>query len=146
MNVGAIFMGTALTIRDLIGERAIFLREQAVGLSTTAYLLAKVCIYSVFAIVQSGIVTAITLIGVGPPKNGGLILGSSETAASIELFIGMAAATVCAATVGFALSALGEVQRADHAAARRRDHVAVGVLRRPDPGDRAGSRSTRCRG
>jgi len=108
MNVGAIFMGTALTIRDLIGERAIFLREQAVGLSTTAYLLAKVCIYSVFAIVQSGIVTAITLIGVGTPKNGGLILGSSETAATIELFIGMAAATVCAATVGFALSALAK--------------------------------------
>jgi ABC-type multidrug transport system ATPase subunit len=108
MNVGAIFMGTALTIRDLIGERAIFLREQAVGLSTTAYLLAKVCIYSVFAIVQSGIVTAITLIGVGPPKNGGLILGSSETAATIELFVGMAAATVCAATVGFALSALAK--------------------------------------
>jgi ABC transport system ATP-binding/permease protein len=108
MNVGAIFMGTALTIRDLIGERAIFLREQAVGLSTTAYLLAKVCIYSVFAIVQSGIVTAITLIGVGPPKNGGLVLGSSETAASIELFIGMAAATICAATVGFALSALAK--------------------------------------
>ncbi|MCW2519238.1 MAG: transporter ATP-binding protein, partial [Mycobacterium sp.] len=108
MNVGAIFMGTALTIRDLIGERAIFLREQAVGLSTTAYLLAKVCIYSVFAIVQSGIVTAITLVGVGPPKNGGLVLGSSETAASIELFIGMAAATVCAATVGFALSALAK--------------------------------------
>ena len=108
LNVGAIFMGTALTIRDLIGERAIFLREQAVGLSTTAYLLAKVCIYSVFAILQSGIVTAITLIGVGPPKNGGLILGSSETAASIELFIGMAAATVCAATVGLALSALAK--------------------------------------
>ena len=70
LNVGAIFMGTALTIRDLIGERAIFLREQAVGLSTTAYLLAKVCVYSVFAIVQSGIVTAITLIGDGLPKNG----------------------------------------------------------------------------
>ena len=112
MNVGAIFMGTALTIRDLIGERAIFLREQAVGLSTTAYLLAKVCIYSIFAIVQSGIVTLITIIGVGPPKNGpvvlGVILGNSDTAAAIELFVGMAAATVCASTVGFALSALAK--------------------------------------
>ena len=108
MNVGAIFMGTALTIRDLIGERAIFLREQAVGLSTSAYLLAKVSIYSVFAVVQSGIVTGITLIGVGPPKNGAALLGSSETAASIELFLGMAAATICAATVGFALSALAK--------------------------------------
>src|ERR1700739_1839964 len=36
LNIGAVFMGTALTIRDLIGERAIFRREQAVGLSTTA--------------------------------------------------------------------------------------------------------------
>jgi ABC-type multidrug transport system ATPase subunit len=106
LNVGAIFMGTALTVRDLIGERAIFLREQAVGLSTTAYLLAKVCIYSVFAIVQSAIVTAITLVGVGAPQNGAVVLGDGEVAASIELFIGMAATTVCAATVGLALSAL----------------------------------------
>src|ERR1700761_2190618 len=42
LNIGAVFMGTALTIRDQIGERAIFRREQAVGLSTTAYLLAKI--------------------------------------------------------------------------------------------------------
>ena len=108
LNVGAIFMGTALTVRDLIGERAIFLREQAVGLSTTAYLLAKVCIYSVFALVQSGIVTAITLIGVGLPKNGPLVLGGGEVSAAIELFLGMAAATICAATVGLALSALAK--------------------------------------
>ena len=54
LNVGAIFMGTALTIRALIGERAIFLREQAVGLSTTAYLLAKVFVFAGFALLQSG--------------------------------------------------------------------------------------------
>ena len=108
LNVGAIFMGTALTVRDLIGERAIFLREQAVGLSTSAYLLAKVCIYSVFAIVQSAIVTGITLIGVGAPQNGAVVLGGGEVAASIELFLGMAATTVCAATVGLALSALAK--------------------------------------
>ena len=108
LNVGAIFMGTALTVRDLIGERAIFLREQAVGLSTTAYLLAKVCIYSVFALVQSGIVTAITLIGIGLPKNGPLVLGGGEVSAATELFLGMAATTICAATVGLALSALAK--------------------------------------
>ncbi|OBB58114.1 ABC transporter ATP-binding protein [Mycobacterium sp. 852013-51886_SCH5428379] len=102
LNVGAIFMGTALTIRDLIGERAIFLREQAVGLSTTAYLLAKVCVYSVFAIVQSTIVTAITIAGKGTPTQGATFLGS----ATLELFVGMAATTVTAAMVGLALSAL----------------------------------------
>jgi hypothetical protein len=102
LNVGAIFMGTALTIRDLIGERAIFRREQAVGLSTTAYLLAKVCVYSVFAIVQSGIVTAITILGKGAPTQGANVLGNP----SLELFAAMAATTVTAAMVGLALSAL----------------------------------------
>ncbi|TFV56816.1 ATP-binding cassette domain-containing protein [Mycobacterium sp. PS03-16] len=102
LNVGAIFMGTALTIRDLIGERAIFLREQAVGLSTTAYLLAKVCVYSVFAIVQSAIVTGITILGKGAPTQGAVVLGNP----SLELFVGMAATTVTAAMVGLALSAL----------------------------------------
>ena len=42
LSIGAVFMGTALTIRDLVGERTIFRREQAVGLSATAYLFAKI--------------------------------------------------------------------------------------------------------
>lgn len=104
LNVGAIFMGTALTVRDLIGERAIFRREQAVGLSTTAYLLAKVCIYAVFAIVQSSIVTAITVAGKGGPTQGSLTF-LSPTA---ELFVVMGATTVTAAMVGLALSAMAK--------------------------------------
>ncbi|MEE3066027.1 MAG: FHA domain-containing protein [Actinomycetota bacterium] len=104
LNVGAVFMGTALTIRDLIGERAIFLREQAVGLSTTAYLLAKVCVYTVFAIVQSGIVTVITLLGKGGPTRGAAALGK----APLELFVDVAATTVASAMLGLALSAIAK--------------------------------------
>jgi ABC transport system ATP-binding/permease protein len=104
LNVGAIFMGTALTIRDLISERAIFLREQAVGLSTTAYLLAKICVYTVLAVLQSGIVTAIAVLGRGAPTRGAVALGSP----SLELFVDIAATTVCAAMVGLALSALAK--------------------------------------
>ena len=63
--MAAVFMGTALTIRDLIGERPIFRREQAVGLSTTAYLGAKVAVFCVFAVVQSVIATSITILGKG---------------------------------------------------------------------------------
>jgi hypothetical protein len=36
----------------LVGERAIFRREQAVGLSTTAYLLAKVGVFGTAAVIQ----------------------------------------------------------------------------------------------
>ena len=104
LNVGAIFMGTALTIRDLIGERAIFRREQAVGLSTTAYLLAKVCVYTVFAVVQSAIVTAIVVWGKGPPTQGAVMLGNP----SLELFVDIAAACVASAMVGLALSAIAK--------------------------------------
>jgi ABC-type multidrug transport system ATPase subunit len=104
LNVGAVFMGTALTIRDLIGERAIFLREQAVGLSTSAYLLAKVCVYTVFAVVQSAIVTVITLLGKGGPTQGAAALGKP----GLELFVDVAATTVASAMLGLALSAVAK--------------------------------------
>jgi ABC-type multidrug transport system ATPase subunit len=104
LNVGAVFMGTALTIRDLIGERAIFLREQAVGLSTTAYLLAKVCVYTVFAIIQSAIVTTIAIIGKGGPTQGAVALGKP----GFELFVDVAATCVASAMLGLALSSIAK--------------------------------------
>ncbi len=104
LNVGAVFMGTALTIRDLIGERAIFLREQAVGLSTTAYLLAKICVYTVFAVVQSAIVTVIVLLGKGGPTQGAVALGRP----GFELFADVALTCVASAMLGLALSAVAK--------------------------------------
>ncbi|OBK72785.1 FHA domain-containing protein [Mycobacterium sp. 1274761.0] len=107
LNVGAIFMGTALTIRALIGERAIFLREQAVGLSTTAYLLAKVIVFAIFAIIQSAIVVAINVWGKkwGP---GAVTSGAVIPNRTLELFVDVAACCVAAAMVGLALSALAK--------------------------------------
>jgi hypothetical protein len=102
LNIGAIFMGTALTIRDLVGERPIFRREQAVGLSTTAYLLAKICVYCFAAVVQAAIMVAIVVAGKGAPTRGAVILGSP----SIELFVDVAATCVASAILGLALSAL----------------------------------------
>ncbi|KXW76141.1 ABC transporter ATP-binding protein, partial [Mycolicibacterium phlei DSM 43071] len=107
LNVGAVFMGTALTIRALIGERAIFRREQAVGLSTTAYLLAKVFVFTAFAIVQSAIVTSIAIAGKGWGK-GAVETGAFLSSRSLELFIDIAATTIAAAMVGLALSALAK--------------------------------------
>ncbi|WP_370332033.1 FHA domain-containing protein [Mycolicibacterium hippocampi] len=107
LNVGAIFMGTALTIRALIGERAIFKREQAVGLSTTAYLMAKVVVFTAFAIVQSAIVTSIAIAGKGwgpGSVESGAVIGDR----SLELFVDIAATCVAAAMVGLALSALAQ--------------------------------------
>ena len=105
LNVGAIFMGTALTVRALIGERAIFRREQAVGLSTTAYLLAKIAVFTVFAIIQSAIVTTITVLGKGWGA-GSVDSGAFLHGRTLELFVDIAATCVAAAMTGLALSAL----------------------------------------
>ena len=102
LTMAAVFMGTALTIRDLIGERPIFRREQAVGLSTKAYLLAKMAVFFAFAIVQSAIATTITILGKGAPTRPALLLGS----ATLELYVATAAMCVAAAMVGLVLSSL----------------------------------------
>ena len=110
LNVGAIFMGTALTIRALIGERAIFLREQAVGLSTTAYLLAKVFVFTVFAIDPVGDRHLDRVFGQGVGRRGRRqgrgVLGNR----TLELFVDIAVTCVAAAMVGLALSALARSQ------------------------------------
>ncbi|WP_137148729.1 FHA domain-containing protein [Mycolicibacterium sp. CR10] len=107
LNVGAIFMGTALTIRALIGERAIFLREQAVGLSTTAYMFAKVFVFAGFALLQSGIVVAINIWGKGWGP-GAVESGAVLPNRSLELYVDVAACCVGAAMVGLALSAIAK--------------------------------------
>jgi ABC-type multidrug transport system ATPase subunit len=102
LNVGAVFMGIALTIRDLIGERAIFRREQAVGLCTGAYLLAKILVYGLAAVIQSAILVAIVICGKGAPTQGAVVLPD----ASVELFVDIAATCVASALLGLVLSAL----------------------------------------
>jgi ABC transport system ATP-binding/permease protein len=107
LNVGAIFMGTALTIRALIGERAIFLREQAVGLSTSAYILAKVFVFALFALLQSAIVVGINVWGKswGP---GAVTSGAVIPPRTLELYVDVAGCCVAAAMTGLALSALAK--------------------------------------
>lgn len=140
LNVGAIFMGTALTIRALISERAIFRREQAVGLSTSAYLMAKVVVFTAFAVVQSAIVTFIAIIGKGGPGRGRERRGHRQPESGV---VHRHRGDMRGRGDGRpgAVGA-GQVRRADHAAAGRRDHESAGVLRRHDPGDRPrGARS-----
>jgi hypothetical protein len=103
MNFGAFFMGTALTVRTLVGERAIFRREQAVGLSTSAYLAAKIAVFGAIAVVQSAVLVFVVTIGKGAPI-GASLLGSP----TFELFVGIAATCVASAIVGLFVSALAQ--------------------------------------
>jgi ABC-type multidrug transport system ATPase subunit len=101
MNFGAFFMGTALTVRELVGERRIFRHEQAVGLSTSAYLAAKIAVFGAIAVLQSAILVLIVTIGKGALPDANL-LGSP----TLELFVAVAATCVASTILGLFVSSL----------------------------------------
>ncbi|MGA8547436.1 MAG: ATP-binding cassette domain-containing protein, partial [Mycobacterium sp.] len=106
LNIGAVFMGTALTVRDLVGERMIFQRERAVGLSASAYLMAKVLVFSAAALVDTALMVIIMAIGKGAPSHGGVLLGNGVVAGVVELWLTLTLTAVASAMVGLALSSL----------------------------------------
>jgi ABC-type multidrug transport system ATPase subunit len=106
LSVSAVFLGTALTIRDLVGERGIFRREQAAGLSGSAYLAAKITVFTVAAAAQIAVVTAIVVIGKSAPTRGAVILGNP----TLELYVTLALTAAVAAIMGLALSAAATSQ------------------------------------
>jgi len=95
------FMGAGLTFRDLIAERQIFLRERSAGVAPSSYLLSKLVVFGVFAIVQAIMLVTIVLL-VKPRPGSGVWLKSGAT----ELVVDVAAVTVCSMVFGLLLSAL----------------------------------------
>ncbi len=106
LNIGAVFMGTALTVRDLVGERMIFQRERAVGLSASAYLTAKVLVFSAAALIDTAVMVAIMTVGKGEPSHGGVLLGHNVLLGVVELYLTLALTAIASAMVGLALSSL----------------------------------------
>ncbi|MCF3940672.1 ATP-binding cassette domain-containing protein [Gordonia sp. GW1C4-4] len=93
LTIGATFMGTALTVRDLVGERAIYHREHAVGLRPGAYLTAKIAVYIAATTGQTAIMLAITYLGKGTPTtpSGAITLTVvTATTAAVGVLVGLA--------------------------------------------------------
>src|SRR5665647_3186849 len=99
--VGAAFMGTSLSARELVNERPIYERERAVGLSPIAYLLAKLAVFAGLVLVQATLLTLIILAR-KPGPVGSVMLGSGE----IELLIAVAATAFVSAVLGLLISSL----------------------------------------
>lgn len=104
LNFGAVVMGTALTVRDIFKERFLFRREQAEGLSTTAYLTAKIGVYSLVAVVQTAIITTVAVAGKGAPSRGAVLLGS----AALELYVVVLVTAIVSAIVALVLSSVAK--------------------------------------
>ncbi|MQA03573.1 MAG: FHA domain-containing protein [Streptosporangiales bacterium] len=84
--VGAAFMGTAVAIRELVGEVAIYRRERSVGLSPTAYLFSKLFVFGVVNVVQAIMLVLLGIAGRDFPKGPVLLpYGWWEVTAAIAL-------------------------------------------------------------
>lgn len=104
LNIAAVIIGTALTIRAVVREHRIFRREQALGLSTVAYLAAKILVFSLAAMILTAIVFAIVIADKGEPAGRAALLHN----ATVELYVSVAATAIVSAVVGLAVSSLGK--------------------------------------
>ena len=107
LNFAAVLLGSALSVRDLVSERRVFRREQAVGLSASAYLGAKIVVFGGAAAILTAILTAVVLAVKGQPTHGAVLLGNAD----VELYVSVAATAIVSAIVGLALSAVGNSLR-----------------------------------
>lgn len=100
--IGATFMGISMSIRDLVGERPIFLRERAVGLMPSAYLVSKLIVFGAFSAASAAIMLGVSVVVKHPPESGVLDVGSPL----FQLWMPLALTTWVASILGLLLSAL----------------------------------------
>jgi hypothetical protein len=104
--VCACLAGAANSVRELVRERPIYVRERAAGQSALAYLLSKAIVLGAISVVQS-----IVLFGIGMartfgklPMSGAVLHGGGG--ALLELLITMVVLSITSMCLGLVISAL----------------------------------------
>lgn len=97
---GAAFSGMAATIRELVGERDVFLRETAVGLRPGAYMVAKAIMLALIVTVQTALMVGIAL-ALNKAPTDAVVLGSP----GLELAVCCWAIAFVSGLLGLAVSA-----------------------------------------
>lgn len=98
----AVLIGMYMPSNELILERSVYLREKMVNVRIMPYLLSKVLVFSLFALIQCALYLAVLSLGVDFPEQG-LFLP-----APIEIFITIFIAMVASIAIGLFVSSLGK--------------------------------------
>jgi ABC-type multidrug transport system ATPase subunit len=106
--VSATYLGLLNSVREVVKELPIYLRERTIGLSIPAYLGSKVIVLSAVTVAQAAI-----LVAIGAAREGSPGVGAFLHSPSLELVLDVAAAGVAALALGLLVSCL--VNRADKA-------------------------------
>lgn len=99
--LGGALMGIAGSIRELVKERSIYLRERAIGLSSAAYLGSKVTVLGALAIVQGAAFAVLALVRRQGP-DGAVLLSWGK----LEIGLAVVAVTVSSMVVGLVISTM----------------------------------------
>jgi ABC transport system ATP-binding/permease protein len=98
----ACLAGTASSIREVVKERPIYIRERAAGVGSGAYLLSKLLVLSVISIVQSVIIVLLGLAGRQLPAHGAFL----TSLPLVELLIAIAVLAIASMCLGLFVSAI----------------------------------------
>ncbi|GLZ29146.1 hypothetical protein Lesp02_13360 [Lentzea sp. NBRC 105346] len=101
MYVGAAFTGGACGAREIVSERAIFLRERAAGLHARAYAMGKVLVFGLIAVIQAVLLVGGTVL-VKPGPTDAVLLGHQ----TLELVVAVWLTTFASCALSLLMSAL----------------------------------------
>lgn len=96
-----VFVGAAGSVREIVKERPIMLREQAVGVSTVAYLGSKLLVQGTIVVLQAVFIVVLAGVVNSGPDSGLLGLGPAN-----ELLLVVALAGLAASATGLLISAV----------------------------------------
>ena len=97
---GAVLMGMVPSVRQLVGERPIFIREAGVGVRPSAYLASKIALLGVVCAIQSALMATVALVLNAHPDRG------VAWPLGVELFLMAFATAWCCSSLGLLLSGL----------------------------------------
>jgi hypothetical protein len=101
LTIGAVFLGVAVAIREIVGEAPIYRRERTVGLSPGAYLGSKIVIIGAINVFQVALFVSLALAGRGHPAEA-LVIGSP----TLEVIVAVTLVALAGTSLGLCLSAL----------------------------------------
>jgi ABC transport system ATP-binding/permease protein len=100
--VCACLAGAASSVRELVKERAIYIRERAAGLSCGAYLSSKLLVLGAITVVQAVVLVLLGLVGRPLPAHGLVFTGFPLG----ELLLAIAVLALASMCLGLLVSAL----------------------------------------
>ena len=98
--IGGCLMGSAAAVREIVKERAIYLRERAIGLGIGPYLASKVAVLAAITGIQAAVFVTLATVGREPPDSA-LLFGPGV----VEVALAVLAVTVTSMILGLAISA-----------------------------------------